>query len=109
MGFAALYPSYALRELPQQPLPRHMIEFEPDAIGIFEQDRIISRRPLILARRANDLGAERGEEAVQFVDVGAFAGAEAEVMQADAVLLECGARNSGDGARIATAVRPPTQ
>ena len=31
-------------------------------------------------------------KAVQFVDVGAFAGAEAEVMQADAVLLECGAR-----------------
>jgi len=65
-----------------------MIEFEPDAIGIFEQDRIISRRPLILARRANDLGIERRQKSMQFVDVGALAGAEAQMMQADALLLE---------------------
>jgi hypothetical protein len=65
-----------------------MIELEPDAVGVFEQDRIISRRPLILARRTDDLRAERRQEAVQFVDVGALAGAEAEMMQADALLLE---------------------
>ena len=65
-----------------------MIELQPDAIGIFEQDRIISRSPLILARRADDPGAERDKEAMQFVDVGALAGAEAEMMQANALLLE---------------------
>ena len=65
-----------------------MVEFEPDAIGIFEQDRIISRRPLILARRADDLRAKRLQEAMQFVDVGALAGAEAEMMQPDALLFE---------------------
>ena len=84
MGFASLYPSYTPSELPQQSLPRHMIDFEPDPIRVFEQDRIISRRPLILARCTNDVGAERLEEAVQFVDVGAFSRAEAEMMQADA-------------------------
>jgi hypothetical protein len=65
-----------------------MIEFEPDAIGIFEQDRIISRRPLILARRANDLGIERRQKSMQLVDISALAGAEAQMMQADALLLE---------------------
>src|SRR4051812_2080719 len=79
------------RYLPQQPLPRHVIELEPDAVGILEQQRIISGRPLVLARRANDLGAERAEEAVQLVDVGALAGAEAQMMQADALLRERGA------------------
>ena len=66
-----------------------MIEFQPDAVGVLEQNRIISRRPLILARRADDLCAERLEEAVQFIDVGALAGAEAEVMETDTLLLEC--------------------
>src|SRR6476646_632052 len=77
--------------LSQQPLPRHMIELEPDAIGVLEQDRIISWRPLVLARRADDLGAERLEKTVQLVDVGALAGAEAEMMQTDALLFERGA------------------
>src|SRR5881396_2710727 len=73
--------------LSQQPLPRHMVELQPDAIGILEQNRIVSRRPLILARRADDLGAELLEEAVQFIDVGALTGTEAEVMQTDALLF----------------------
>jgi hypothetical protein len=80
------------REMPsrQQPLARHMVELEPYAIGILEQDRV-SRRPLVLARRADDFCAERLQEAMQLIDVGAFAGAEAEVMQADALLFERGA------------------
>jgi hypothetical protein len=65
-----------------------MIELEPDAIGIFEQDGVISRRPLILARRADDLGTERRQKAVQFIDVGALAGAETEMVQADTLLFE---------------------
>ncbi|ANV99119.1 hypothetical protein LMTR13_01850 [Bradyrhizobium icense] len=43
---------------------------------------------MVFARRADDFGAERLQEAVQFVDIGALAGAEAEVMQADALLFE---------------------
>ena len=91
----------------QQSLARNMIEFEPDAVRIFEQQRIISRRPLILARRANDLHVERLQERVQFVDVGALAGTEAEMMQADALLLERSAsmlrRRGGDGDRRTSA------
>src|SRR5882757_3919935 len=65
-----------------------MIELEPDAVGILEQDRIISRRPLVLARRADDFRIERLQKRMQFVDVGALAGAKTQVMQADALLLE---------------------
>src|SRR4051794_11697277 len=74
----------------QQPLPRHMIELEPDAVGIFEQNRIVAGRPLILARRADDPGIERAQKCMQFVDVGALAGAEAQMVQADALLFEPG-------------------
>jgi hypothetical protein len=91
-GFRCALPilrRHAPRELPQQPFPRHMIELKPDAVGVLEQNRIISRRPLILAWRADDFGSERLQKAMQFVDVGALAGAEAEVMQADTLLLEC--------------------
>jgi hypothetical protein len=45
-------------------------------------------RPLILARRANDLHGERADEAVQFIDVSAPARAKAKVVQTDAILLE---------------------
>jgi hypothetical protein len=86
-----------------------MVELEPDAVRILEQQRIISRRPLVLARRANDFCAERTQESVQLVDVGALAGAEAQVVQADALLLEGGTRMLGRRALIPTAVRPPTQ
>src|SRR4051812_23236456 len=72
----------------QQPLPRHMIELEPDAVGVLEQNRVVAGRPLILARGADDFGPHRIQEAIQLIDVGAFAGAEAEMMQPDALLLE---------------------
>ena len=76
-----------------------MIELQPDAIGIFEQNRIISRRPLILARRADDFRTERLEKTVQLIDVGALAGAEAQVVQADALLLEGSTRMLGRAGR----------
>jgi hypothetical protein len=38
---------------------------------IMASTRIISRRPLILARRANDRHTERAQEAVQRVNAGA--------------------------------------
>src|SRR5450631_60985 len=76
------------RHSTQKPLSRNVVELQPDAVGIFEQQRIISRRPLILARRANDRHAVRTQEAVQLVNVGALAGAKTQMVQADAVLLE---------------------
>src|SRR5439155_16845988 len=65
-----------------------MVQLKPDPIGILEQQRVISRRPLVLARRADDFCADRIEESMQLVDIGALTGAEAEMMQADALLLE---------------------
>src|SRR6202051_284200 len=73
------------RHSAQKPLSRNMIELQPDAIGIFEQQRIISWRPLILAWRANDRHIERAQEAVQFVNVGALAGGKTQMVQADAI------------------------
>src|SRR5215208_634129 len=43
----------------QKSLSGNVVELQSDAIGILEQQRIISWRPLIFARRANDLCAER--------------------------------------------------
>src|SRR6266571_3856339 len=68
-----------------------MIELKPDTVRVLEQNRIVSRRPLVLARGADDLCVERAEKGVQLIDVGALAGAEAEMVQADALLLERGA------------------
>src|SRR5216683_4177960 len=91
----------------QQSLSRNMVELKPDAVGILEQQRVISGRPLILARRANDLHVKRTQEAVQLVNVGALAGAKAQMVQADAILLERGAgvlgRRRSDRDRGATA------
>ena len=72
-----------------------MVELQPYSIGIFEQQRVISRRPLIVARRANDLHTKRAQETVQLVNVRTFAGAKTEMVQADAILLERGARVLG--------------
>src|SRR6202012_5891567 len=55
------------------------------------QYRVVSGRPRILARRADDFGAELADEGMQLVDIGAFAGAKAEMMQPDALLVEGGA------------------
>ena len=82
----------------QQSLTRDKVELQPYSVWILEQQRVIYRRPLILARRANDLHVKRTQEAVQLVNVGALAGAKAQMVQADAILLERGA-----------GVRPPTQ
>src|SRR6202158_3208403 len=79
----------------QKSLSRNMIELQPYSVGILEQQRVISRRPLILARRANDLHTQRTQEIVQLVDVGALAGAKTQMVQADAILLERRARMLG--------------
>src|SRR4051812_48908587 len=79
----------------QQPLSRNMVELEPDPVGILEQQRIISRRPAVLTRRANDRGIHRTEKGMKLVDVAALAGAKTQMMQTDAVLFEPGARMLG--------------
>jgi hypothetical protein len=72
-----------------------VVELQSDPIGIFEQQRIISRRPLILAWRADDLCAERTQEGVQLIDIGALAGAKTQMVQTDTILFERGAGISG--------------
>src|SRR5947199_10463358 len=73
----------------QKTFARNVVELQPDAVGILEQQRIISRCPLVLARRADDFRSKRDYEVVQFIDVGALAGAETQMVQTDAILLEC--------------------
>ena len=62
--------------------------FDADAVGILEQHGIISRRPGAAFRRAHDLGAEIGHRGMQRIDVLPRAQAEAEMMEADAPLVE---------------------
>src|SRR6516225_9066092 len=83
----------------QQPLSRHVIDLQPDAVGVLEQQRIVAWRPFVLARCANDVCTKRGHETMQFVHVGALAGTKAEMMQSDALLLERGTRMLGRGRR----------
>jgi hypothetical protein len=82
-----------------------VIDLKADAIRILEQQRVVSRRPSVLARRAHNRCALGHQEGMQFVDIGALAGAEAEMMQCSNVAPAC----SGDGALMPIAVRPPTQ
>ena len=84
----------------EQSFARHVIEFEPDAVGILEQDRVIARRPSVLARRADDVDAERGQECMQLVDIGTLSGAKAQVMQPDPLLLERSAAVSTEVDRL---------
>jgi hypothetical protein len=81
----------------QKSLSRDVVELQPDAIGIFEQQRIIARRPLIFSGRANDPGAKRTQEPVQLIDVGALAGAKTQMVQTDAILFERGTGMFGRG------------
>src|SRR5262249_10721912 len=74
--------------LGQEPLARDMVDLEANAVGVLEQHRIIAGRPLVFARRADDFRPDRGEESVQFVDIGTLAGTKAEMMQPDAILVE---------------------
>ena len=72
--------------LTQQTLAGNMVEFEADAIGVFEQQRIVTGRPFILARRTNNRGIDRQQKGVKVVDIGALTRAKAQMVQADALL-----------------------
>ena len=91
LGYGRSLPSSALHDDDNWVLMRARFTESSAAqpVGWVERsDTHQSRRPLILARRADDLCAERRQKTVQFIDVGTLAGAEAEVMQTDALLLE---------------------
>ena len=64
------------------------VHFQPDAVGILEDEVVVAGREVALQRAAVDGGAHRSELVGDPVDVLAAAGAEAEMMQADAVLHE---------------------
>ena len=72
----------------EQTLAGHVIDLEPDAVGILEQHRVISRRPRTLLRRMHDLRADRFEEKINLIDVAMLARAQTHMMQPDAALLE---------------------
>src|SRR5262245_6728578 len=72
----------------QVPLARHEIHFETDALGIFEEQRVITRRPRAFLGWVHDPDAALSQERIQLVDVLPRPGAEADVMQTDAPLIE---------------------
>src|SRR4029078_12478197 len=71
-------------------LARHEIHFEADAVRILEQDRVVARRPRAFARRTHDLHRPRAQKLVDCIYVLARASTKADVVQADAALIEHG-------------------
>src|SRR6185312_6599804 len=94
----------------EQSLAGNVIDFEADAVRIFEQYRVIAGRPEIFLRAVDDCRADGFEEFMRFVDVGAFPGTEADMMQARALLHEAFAfmllvrRHDADGGAAADAI-----
>jgi hypothetical protein len=77
----------------QQALSWHVVQFEPDAIGIFEQHRVIARRPTALLGAVDDAtpkGRQQfgGEKVVQLFDLLGLASAKAKMVQPAAALPE---------------------
>src|SRR5271156_1277836 len=67
----------------EQTLARYVIDFEPDAVGVLEQHRVIARRPCAIVGRMDNRGADPQQKLVDRVDVAALARAQADVMQSD--------------------------
>src|SRR3954454_5079968 len=67
---------------------RHVVHLKPDAIRIFKQHRVIAGCPGALCRRVNDCGTELAQQRGTTINILARPGAQAEVMQADALLHE---------------------
>ena len=65
-----------------------MIDFQAGSIRIFEQDRIIAGRIIVLLRRMHDVRADIFEKAMGLIDLAAFTGTETDVMQTDVSLDE---------------------
>ena len=68
--------------------PRHVVDLQADAVGVFKEYGVVARCPGILLRGIYNLAADLGQERVDLIDVFARAHPEADVMQADPKLLE---------------------
>jgi len=68
------------------------IDFEPSPDGVFEQHRVIPRRPRAFFRRVHDRGLLVLEEGVDFIDVLSTPSPETRMVQPHTVLHEsvCG-------------------
>src|SRR6188768_4409499 len=72
----------------QQPLAGNEIHLEANPVGILEDEEIVARRPVALQRPAVDAAADAADLLRHLVDILARAGAQAEMMQPDPVLVE---------------------
>ena len=68
----------------QQALARNEVHFQADAVGILEHDVVVAGRPIAGHRPAIDVGSHLPQLGGDGIDVLARAGANAEMMQADA-------------------------
>jgi hypothetical protein len=57
------------RTLGKNPFARNVIDLEPNPGRVFEQNRIIPRRPRAFLRGMNDLGFAVVKEGVNFIDI----------------------------------------
>jgi len=76
------------RVLRQEALAGNEVDLEPDAVGILEDDVIVTGCERAIERAAIDVRAHGRELGRHLVDILAAARADAEVMEADAVLRE---------------------
>jgi len=72
----------------EQTLAGNVIDLQPHSVGVFEENRIVTGRPFIVLRRVDDGGSDRDQEGVGLLDLLALADPEADVVQADAALVE---------------------
>ena len=93
----------------EQAFARHVIDFQPDAVGILEQHGIIAGGEAVLARFVNDFRADPDEEVMGLVDVAALACAKTVMMQPDGTLAKSLAGKFGSRGMDAKAGSPPTQ
>ena len=72
----------------EQAFAGDVVHLEPDAVGILEQNRIVTGRPFTTFGRTHDLRTKLAHEFVNRVNVLACTRAEAYVMQPGAILCE---------------------
>src|SRR5262249_38928503 len=74
---------------PEMALSRHVVHLDADPVGILEEHRVVSGREARLLRRVDDARAQLvGNTPRDRVDVLSRAGAEAEMVEAGAALVE---------------------
>ena len=81
----------------EQPLTWNVIDFEANAVWILEKHRVVARRPFVVLRRMDDVGADRLQEGRRLVDLVVLANTEADMVQARSPLVEALALMPGAG------------